>query len=41
MDDFLTKPLDPNALRAILARAQAGQLGGGWTDGHKDAKLAS
>jgi CheY-like chemotaxis protein len=41
MDDFLTKPLDPNALRGILARAQARQLGGGWTQGHKDAKLAS
>ena len=41
MADFLTKPLDPNALRGILSRAQARQLGGGWTQGHKDAKLAS
>jgi CheY-like chemotaxis protein/anti-sigma regulatory factor (Ser/Thr protein kinase) len=40
MDDFLTKPLDPNALRAILARAQQGQFNA-WTPGWKDAKLAS
>jgi CheY-like chemotaxis protein len=40
MDDFLTKPLDPNALRAILSRAQRGKFSG-WTPGHKDAKLAS
>ena len=40
MDDFLTKPLDPNALRAILARAQQGQFGA-WTPARKDAKLAS
>jgi len=37
MDDFLTKPLDPQALRGILARA----FGGGWTKASEDAKLAS
>jgi len=37
MDDFLTKPLDPLALRGILARA----LGGGWTKPPENAKLAS
>ena len=44
MDDFLTKPLDPNAMRAVLARAQSGQMSGqngGWTKPLKDAKLAS
>ena len=40
MDDFLTKPLDPNALRAILARVQQGQFSA-WTPAWKDAKLAS
>jgi CheY-like chemotaxis protein len=37
MDDFLTKPLDPNALRAILARVRAG----GWTRTQNETKLAS
>lgn len=37
MDDFLTKPLDPSALRALLGRA----LGPGFTGRDADAKLAS
>jgi CheY-like chemotaxis protein len=41
MDDFLTKPLDPGALRAILARAQAGTLAGDWTKAVKDAKVSA
>ncbi len=36
MDDFLTKPLDPAALRTLLARASPG-----FTDQRPDAKLAS
>jgi CheY-like chemotaxis protein len=41
MDDFLTKPLDPGALRAILARAQAGTLGRDWTKPRRDAKVSA
>ena len=41
MNDFLTKPLDPGALRAVLARAQDGRLAGGWTKPLGNAKLAS
>jgi len=41
MDDFLTKPLDPGALRAILARAQAGTLARDWTKAVKDAKVSA
>jgi CheY-like chemotaxis protein len=41
MDDFLTKPLEPGALRAILARAQAGTLAGDWTKAVKDAKVSA
>jgi CheY-like chemotaxis protein len=37
MDDFLVKPLEPTALRAVLSRA----LSGGWTKPSPDAKLAS
>ena len=37
MDDFLTKPLDPDALRALLAR----MLSDRWTNRSEDAKLAS
>ena len=37
MDDFLTKPLDPHALRALLARV----LSDGWTKAQGNAKLAS
>jgi CheY-like chemotaxis protein len=37
MDDFLVKPLDPAALRAVLAKA----ISGGWTNARQDAKLAS
>jgi CheY-like chemotaxis protein len=37
MDDFLVKPLEPVALRAVLSRA----MSGGWTKAHADAKLAS
>jgi CheY-like chemotaxis protein len=37
MDDFLVKPLNPTALRAVLSRA----LSGGWTKPSPDAKLAS
>ena len=37
MNDFLTKPLDPNTLRALLARA----LSDGWTNAAGGAKLAS
>jgi CheY-like chemotaxis protein len=37
MDDFLIKPLDAAALRAVLSRA----LAGGWTKARTDAKLAS
>ena len=37
MDDFLTKPLDPDALRALLAR----HIGAGFTQGRPGAKLAS
>jgi CheY-like chemotaxis protein len=37
MDDFLTKPLDPGALRAVLARS----LAGGWTNARKEAKLSA
>lgn len=37
MDDFLVKPLEPAALRAVLARA----LSSGWTKPSLDAKLAS
>lgn len=37
MDDFLGKPLDPAALRAVLTRA----LSHGWTKPVADAKLAS
>lgn len=37
MDDFLVKPLEPTALRAVLAKA----LTGGWTKPQADAKLAS
>ena len=41
MNDFLTKPLDPGALRTVLARAQDGRLAGGWTKPAGTAKLAS
>ncbi len=37
MDDFLTKPLDPDALRALLAR----HIGAGFTQPQPGAKLAS
>ncbi|HWA64027.1 MAG TPA: response regulator, partial [Caulobacteraceae bacterium] len=37
MDDFLIKPLSPEALRAALER----WTGGGWTDEERRAKLAS
>jgi len=37
MDDFLTKPLDPAALNALLARV----LSDGWTKARENAKLAS
>jgi CheY-like chemotaxis protein len=37
MDDFLVKPLEPMALRAVLSRA----MSGGWTKPGQDAKLAS
>ncbi|HEY9236432.1 MULTISPECIES: response regulator [Phenylobacterium] len=37
MDDFLVKPLTPDALRAALGRWTAG---GGWTDGTERAKFA-
>jgi len=37
MDAFLVKPLDPLALRGVLATA----LGGGWTRAATEAKLAS
>ncbi len=37
MDDFLTKPLDPDALRALLAR----HIGAGFTQDRPGAKLAS
>ena len=37
MDDFLVKPLEPMALRAVLSRA----MSGGWTKPATDAKLAS
>ncbi len=37
MDDFLTKPLDPDALRALLAR----HIGAAFTEPRRDAKLAS
>jgi CheY-like chemotaxis protein len=37
MDEFLVKPLDPRALRAVLSRA----LSGVWTKPSPDAKLAS
>jgi CheY-like chemotaxis protein len=36
MDDFLTKPLDPAALRALLGRL----MKPGFTDARRDAKLA-
>ena len=36
-----TTPLDPGALRAVLARAQDGRLAGGWTKPLGNAKLAS
>ncbi len=37
MDDFLTKPLEPAALHALLGRF----LRPGFTDRSRDAKLAS
>jgi len=37
MDDFLTKPLEPAALHALLGRL----LHPGFTDSRRDAKLAS
>jgi CheY-like chemotaxis protein len=41
MNDFLTKPLDPAALRAVLARATDGRLLTGWTKADGGIKLAS
>lgn len=37
MDDFLTKPLDPHALRALLGRV----LSDRWTNAQGNANLAS
>lgn len=41
MNDFLTKPLDPAALRAVLARTTDGALASGWTKANGSIKLAS
>ncbi len=41
MNDFLTKPLDPTALRALLARWTKAPARAGFTDQRPEAKLAS
>jgi len=41
MNDFLTKPLDPTALRAVLARTQEAGIPAVWTKQPRSAKLAS
>jgi len=41
MDDFLAKPLDPAALRALLVRWTKASATAGFTDQPAGAKLAS